>query len=79
MYYKTQSAISSTNCKKGFNKIQNCEFYELGGLATTLNIFQEHVMLVRALNSNHTLIFLIPKNADMSKTIQMVNATKSEK
>ncbi len=52
---------------------------ELGGLATTLNIFQEHVMLVRALNSGHTLIFLIPKNSDMNQTIQMVNATKPEK
>ena len=65
--------------KKVSIRFKIVNFDELGGLATTLNIFQEHVMLVRALNSNHTLIFLIPKNADMSKTIQMVNATKSEK
>jgi len=51
---------------------------ELGGLATTLNIFQEQVMLVRALNSTHTLIFLIPKSADMSQTIQIVDATRPE-
>lgn len=50
---------------------------ELGGLATTLNIFQEHVMLVRSLNSDHTLIFLIPKSADVGQTIQMVNKTKT--
>ncbi len=52
---------------------------ELGGLATTLNIFQEHVMLVRALNLDHILIFLIQKSADMGHTIQMVNETKPEK
>lgn len=49
---------------------------ELGGLATTLNIFQEHVMLVRSLNSDHTLIFLIPKSADVSQAIQIVDKTK---
>jgi len=51
---------------------------ELGGLATTLNIFQEHVMLVRSLNSEYTLIFLVPKSVDMGQTIQMVTETKSK-
>lgn len=46
---------------------------ELGGLAMTINVFHGKVMLVRTLSQKHTLVLLIPRENNLSQTINTVS------
>ena len=45
---------------------------ELGGLVTTINLFKESLLLVRALNQTHFLIILLPIHLDIEKTLKIM-------
>ena len=50
---------------------------ELGGLAMTINVFEGNVMLVKSLNSNYTLVLIIPLENNLVNTIKTLSESVS--